>query len=383
MAREVSARKQPRAERNVQAAERFIERLLEEHAQTDRRDRASRIEVVVLLLRRMLEIQPGNRSAMMALAELNFINENYETLEAIGDAALDVTFKKYAVRRFPKITSNVLSEYKSRYMSKEFQGEWARMIGLDKWIITGDGIPPTVAMHTDVFESLIGALDAVSDDMFYGTGMINIMNYITLLFNDVIFDPNMVYGNYKTVAIQQYSQLFKWDDHHVSGGIKTRGIRVDTNEEKNGEHTSTVYLSKNALNFLKDLGLREKNPFITSSGKTAQESEANAYEATVKKLISLGLNRDYINAYRMTAPFNKYNPSHKDAIMNANGVAQMKYSIIRKASTPDRYVVQLIGTKPNGERVLLSTGVERTEDLARDAAFRQAYVATQSAVRAQ
>lgn len=301
------------------------------------------------------------------ISETYDVNDNYETLEAIGDSLLEYSFKKYLTIREPGIAPSLVSEYKSRYMSKEFQGKWAEQINLHKWLVTGE-VPVTVAMYTDVFESFFGALDKVSDTIKFGLGTVSSYNYIVILFQDVEFDEMMRYGTYKTIAVQNYSQLFKWDEFHPNNKIKTKGIS-DTVARRGNKYVAHINLSSQALVFMRDIGRSVSNPFVKAWGDTDNEARDRAYEFAVKKLIALGVNQNYIDRYRSIRPFVDFDPNLVVKAKQRSGSELLSFKVINKASTKNLYVVQFLATMGDGSLKLLSTGFGTTDTHAKNNAF--------------
>jgi hypothetical protein len=88
---------------------------------------------------------------------------NYETLEIIGDSLVAGAFTKYLYDWDPKITPLQVTSYNSNYLGKgkEFQNKFSKKIKLTEWVLMKGDID-LYNISEDVFESFVGVLDQVS-----------------------------------------------------------------------------------------------------------------------------------------------------------------------------------------------------------------------------
>lgn len=141
---------------------------------------------------------------------------NYEELEFIGDRALKYAFNKYTMSRFPEYDKEELSNMETSYMSKEYQPKFGKELGLDKYTrILRKDVQDKVL--EDLYESFIGALDVVSDNIQAGLGIVNVRNFVTWFFNKKSLE--MTAETLGGIVITQVKQIFeRFDKRAVRDG---------------------------------------------------------------------------------------------------------------------------------------------------------------------
>jgi ribonuclease-3 len=87
---------------------------------------------------------------------------NYERLEFLGDAVLDLYASEMLFRRFPDWREGTLTEVRARAVNGETLAELARGLGLDRWVVLGPGVAPAgrlpVSIAAAVLEAVVGAV---------------------------------------------------------------------------------------------------------------------------------------------------------------------------------------------------------------------------------
>ena len=93
-------------------------------------------------------------------------DENYETTEWLGDQFVGSAFCKYLYSVLPKnlITERNLTLFNNYYMSKNFQPQLARKLGLSDFVRLGKAAPIFQKIEEDIFESFFGALVDIADN---------------------------------------------------------------------------------------------------------------------------------------------------------------------------------------------------------------------------
>jgi len=117
---------------------------------------------------------------------------NYEKLEFYGDKVLSYAFSSYIRQRF----QNTLNQEQAtlllnQYMSKRYQPELARNLGLVELVRYNPEIPGVnVKVQEDIFESFFGAFSTITDDAIQpGLGYIYCFNLISDIFNEIEINP--------------------------------------------------------------------------------------------------------------------------------------------------------------------------------------------------
>lgn len=115
-----------------------------------------------------LKIKPVNQDLYnLAFLHQSYSNENnlnecYERLEFLGDAALDLVVSEYLYNLNSQLTEGHLTRMRANYVCKKALYTYSIELGLDQHIKLGVGVELTSrevnSIISDVFESFIGAL---------------------------------------------------------------------------------------------------------------------------------------------------------------------------------------------------------------------------------
>lgn len=271
------------------------------------------------------------------------LDNNYEELEYLGDAILKSVFPTYLKYRFPALKKNELSELNIAYMSKMEQAALAHRMNLGPHVRTRGLAYTILNLETDVFESFIGALYEVSDNINRGTGFLICYNMIVYLFKNVEIDMAKSKGS----SITQVEQLFTRFELGKPGEIVT----TDNNTVR-----IVVELSPQQLTFLAQYGVQLEKYIGEGFGSTKTEAKNNAYDQALNVLSSRGITPEW------AANAKKYNDFHSetvaplyDALMaksTAEGYSELYFFIPRKTTTKTGVVAELIGVKGGKSEVL-------------------------------
>lgn len=109
-----------------------------------------------------------------AVTHRSFDADNYERLEFLGDAVLDLVIAEQLFERFPGAAEGELSRLRANLVRKRTLARLARRLELGRYVVMGDGElktggPNRDSILADVFEAIVGAiyldagLNAVSD----------------------------------------------------------------------------------------------------------------------------------------------------------------------------------------------------------------------------
>ena len=150
-----------------------------------------------------LKIKPKNIDLYKdAFSHSSYANEhkgkiNYERLEFLGDAVLDLVVADYLYKHYTEAEGE-MTKVRASYVCENANYEYATSLNLSKYILVGNGetkeggrFKKTIV--ADIFESLIGAIYI---DLGYATARRVILNVVV----PYIEDPNInFFSDYKSV----------------------------------------------------------------------------------------------------------------------------------------------------------------------------------------
>jgi dsRNA-specific ribonuclease len=211
--------------------------------------------------------------------------KSYEELEIYGDSVLKLTFTRYLFKRFPDITKREISAYMDRYMSKSFQSNLSKQLGITELIRLGEDQKLNTHISEDCFESFFGALFVLSNEkLAEGLGYINCVNMITSIFNNVYINPDYKYGRPKT----QMKEMFE-------------GLGWGTPEEQTSEfivnnqkmNRANISLTLKGLSYLSNYGIRMNKVLAVAESKNKNDALMLAYDMAFDKLKEYKLTREW------------------------------------------------------------------------------------------
>lgn len=273
---------------------------------------------------------------------------NYEELEYIGDAGLKTFFSLYLMERDPTLNKSQLTELHIAYMSKVYQAQLARELGLGKHVRL-TGLDRTVlSIDTDVFESFFGALMTIGDaNIAFGAGYTLSVRMLEYIFKDREIDLEKGKGAVKT-QLQQIFRRFLLPnptEHHQAGGVES----------------ITVSLEHEHMGFLATYGVKIHDPNIGyGEGNTKSAASAQAYANALNTLEQYGITPEWAAAARKEIEFSREDMDpyidQARARLAQEGYTDMDFFIARKTYQKGRGgVVQLIGLMPDGRKIPLVT----------------------------
>lgn len=154
-----------------------------------------------------LKIKPKNRNLYeTAFSHSSYVNEhkvknNYERLEFLGDAVLDLVVADYLYSNY-KETEGEMTKVRASYVCENANYCYAMSLNLQDYILVGHGEQKEglkKAIVADIFEALIGAIYL---DLGYATVRKVVLNVIV----PYVEDPTIsFFSDYKS-ALQEYVQ---------------------------------------------------------------------------------------------------------------------------------------------------------------------------------
>lgn len=278
-------------------------------------------------------------------------DNNYESLEAVGDKILSYTFKTFMYRKYPNISASQLNNLDQHYMSTHMQSIASERMGLTNWLRRKGELPLTSEkIREDLMEAFFGTIDTIfnrNPKFGFGFGARVCMKYIEKLFD---FDLNLSIEPAKTFVNQVFERFGARD-----------GL-VGKAESVNDQWLTTVVINEIGLDALrrngKDLGQRPK--IWRATRMTKKPSEQAAYSEVMYYLLSQGINAEWIKeAKRETVIDQQIGRDNHTAILRK---AQMLNKDIKDVevqetykSKPAKTVYQVIGILTNNRRVVLES----------------------------
>lgn len=156
-----------------------------------------------------LNIEPKDMSLYKnAFSHSSYVNEHkvkndYERLEFLGDAVLDLIVADYLYTHY-KETEGEMTKVRASYVCENANYCYATGLGLSKYILVGHGEQKEggnfkKAIVADIFEALMGAI-------YIDLGFSTVRNVILKVVVPYIEDPNVTFfSDYKS-SLQEYVQ---------------------------------------------------------------------------------------------------------------------------------------------------------------------------------
>jgi len=182
---------------------------------------------------------------LQALSHRSFVNEmridleDYERLEFLGDAALDLFVSEKLIEMYPELTEGKLSKLRSNIVNENTLSRLASHMELDKFILLGkgelkEGGLKKSSILCNVFESLLGAV-------FMQNGYDKACEYLEPLLmtpeNQILWDKNEL-DNFdaKSKLQEVIMQEFKKHPEYKSSEVKIENEKKFKIQFWIGEH---------------------------------------------------------------------------------------------------------------------------------------------------
>ena len=210
-----------------------------------------------------LNIKPKNKNLyQQAFAHSSYVNEhhvknNYERLEFLGDAVLDLVVAEYLYRNH-KDSEGEMTKRRASFVCENANYEYATSLGLQNYILLGHGEQKEVikkAIVADIFEALMGAIYI---DLGYATARKVILEII----KPYIEDPNTTFfSDYKS-SLQEYVQTSQ------------KSLDYETISEEGPAHERTFTVEVRVNNIVYGRGV----------GNSKKEAEQEAARESLEKM---------------------------------------------------------------------------------------------------
>lgn len=281
---------------------------------------------------------------------------NYESLEIMGDAILQLGFRTILMKRFPGITSSQISNYETYYMAKVYQAQLSRKIGFQQWLRTASDL--SITIDEDIFESFFGALGAIGDDINPGMGSVLTLGFLTFIFMDFNFDVMRSLGVPKTFIQQTVKRLYP--------EVKDPLTISTTDSTSSGKKTYITTISftdaiLDQMNKILTANNRNPLPHIIGKGveKSLKGSVKQAYEIAYKTMFDHGFTLEFVDKLKsdldLSNEDSKLVEAAKTKALSLYGSDNIAFFTPRSSATKNNVTVQLRVILPNGKRKILSS----------------------------
>lgn len=284
-------------------------------------------------------------------------SSNYEFLETVGDRTLENCITRYIFTRYPTILKSQLNQFKSMLVSKKPLGKIATKFHLVDYVQT---IRITKHVREDVFESFLGALALISDDIELFSSFRNCYKCVEFIFkNDERFTKDI--NDIPLVpGITSVRQFFL----RLGFGTTKDSVVVSTQQPdpKNPMLTvTTISIPNEVIRGIANLGIKiPKNILGQYSDIDKTESEQEAFEIAYKYLASLGMTNDWVEktAQHLVFQREKIKPYYLPALERAkeDGFVDILLKTSNAQTTHQGQISTLIGVLPDGSQEALSVG---------------------------
>ena len=143
-----------------------------------------------------------------AFSHSSYVNEhkvknNYERLEFLGDAVLDLVLADYLYNHFRENEGEMTKE-RATYVCENANYQYAIELGLDNYLLVGHGETkggksPKKAIVADIFEALMGAI-------YIDLGYATVRNVILNIIVPYIENPDINFFNDYKSSLQEFVQ---------------------------------------------------------------------------------------------------------------------------------------------------------------------------------
>ena len=152
-------------------------------------------------------VQINNQELLnTALTHSSYSNEhggsNYERLEFLGDAVLQLITSEYFYKKYD-FQEGELSKIRASFVCEEALAQYAKDVGIDKHIKVGNGQKGNIndTIIADTFESVLGAI-------YLDQGFEVAKKYVLKVLNPYVLEHHVFLGDYKS-RLQEMVQTDK------------------------------------------------------------------------------------------------------------------------------------------------------------------------------
>jgi dsRNA-specific ribonuclease len=242
-------------------------------------------------------------------------DQNYESLETLGDTFLSKAFFVYFRGKYPDLTDKQYTDLKTKYMSKSYQKKLSQILGFGKYLRIDSLLTLTIGMLEDVFESFVGALYLVSEMVMNirknidpkssvptGNGDLAVYQFIEYLFRNVKINPHRIEENEHTLVKNIFTQM-NWT-YNVSGEKVKDYERISMSiEDDIKNYQYQIVFTPQAIDYFithKNLKYQTGTDVVIGEASHFSKKEAAkyAYRDALDTLISYGITPEFARQFK-------------------------------------------------------------------------------------
>lgn len=274
---------------------------------------------------------------------------NLESLETIGDSAINFAVKQMLYNYNHKFRADQITNLYKKLTSKKGFGEYSRKIGLVRFAVLAPGVDLTISISEDILEAFAAAMVLAGDAYQDGFGMVLVKNFVHLLMFDDLFGSEEALEVLQDNLLNDKSTLIGTDYTNFVGKGSFEGSLRTTGDSA----VYTMFVTDKGMEALQRLGfnptkLRRRYVATDEDPKAAKES---ANELLFRDLKRIGLTYSIYEKAKQQkkwsqspALYNKYLAA-KD-IAEKKGYSDIIVKIPESAKTLTKMVLILIGQSP-------------------------------------
>ena len=273
---------------------------------------------------------------------------NLESLETIGDSALNFGVKQMLYNFNHKFTAGQLTNAYKKLTSKKVFGEYSRRIGLVKFAVLAPGVDLTVSIAEDILEAFAGAMVLAGDELSDGLGTVLVKNLVrSLMYHDVLGSKEAL-ERLKDYLLTDKTTLIGTDYTTFVGKGSFEGSLRTTGDSA----IYTIIITDRGLDNLRKLGfdpnrLKKKYVAKDEDKKAAKET---ASEMLFLDLKNIGLTYEVYDESRQLKKWNQSPALYKKYLQAKKIAERLGYSDIivkipESSKTLTKMILILIGQK--------------------------------------
>jgi len=261
------------------------------------------------------------------------INENYETLETVGDVYFATSFVSYLYDTYPNIDRAEITNLKGNIGSKPSLRQIGWALKFDQWLRMGENANSNTNTAEDIVEAFCATLQIVTNDILLGTGLdlattsqfvktkskvaipagpgpgiMMIRAFVNFLFSTCVITDEMFMEPSKT-ALEQSVQGIGGENKPINNEY------INGSLNKSFLHRMTLTWVDSAMAFFKQNRIRMDRVIARAEGKSKKAVSAQVYTLGILNLKAKGYSMEYFKNLKFQIQMSQFPPGLVDAVI--------------------------------------------------------------------